>query len=334
MSEERLKVDISALAIVKVFLVAIAFVLLYWVRDVILMIFISLILAAAFQPVIKSWSKKIGKTLAVLLLLSIFVLILVGLYYMVVPLLVDQVKQLVQDAPSYIDKFNAFRDHTPSIQNWLDQIAGKLSSSVPNVIGFTTSIIGGIVSFITVIILTIYFLIDEQSFSSLGQNVLSGEKKDDFLAVLRKVSVKIGNWLRGQLLLCFVIGAIVYIGLLIIGVPYALTLAVVSGILEIVPIVGPVISGIVAAILAYSVSPVLALIVIGYFIIVQQLENNLLVPKIMQRAIGLPPAIIIVGILVMGNLMGTIGALLAVPVLGIIYVLFEERKAIKEVFSK
>jgi len=334
MSEERQKVDISTLSIVKVFLVAIMFVLLYWVRDVLLMVFISLILAASFQPIVKTWSKKIGKTLAVLLLLAIFLLIITGFFYMIAPLLIDQVKQLVADFPSYSDKFIAFRDHTPSIQKWLDSFSTTLSNSVGNLINLTVSVIGGVVTFFTIIILTIYFLLDDKSFSGLGQNVLTSEKADDSLVVLKKVSVKLGNWLRGQLLLGLIIGIIVYIGLIAMEVPYALTLAVVSGVLEIVPIVGPFVSGIIAAIIAYSVSPILAAIVVIFYLVVQQVENNLLVPKIMQKAIGLPPAIIIVGILVMGKLMGVIGALLAVPVLGILYVLFEERKDIKAIFSK
>lgn len=334
MSENRVKLEISFLTIVKVFLVAIMFVLLYWVRDILLMVFVSLILAASFQPIVKTWSQKIGKTLAVLLLLAIFLLIITGFFYMIVPLLVDQIKQIVADFPAYADKFIAFRDHTPSIQKWLDSFSATLSNSVGNVINLTLSVIGGVVTFFTIIILTVYFLLDDRSFSDLGQNVLTSEKADDSLVVLKKVSVKLGNWLRGQLLLGLIIGIISYIGLILMEVPYALTLAVVSGVLEIVPIVGPFISGIIAAIIAYSVSPILAAIVVVFYIVIQQLENNLLVPQIMQKAIGLSPAIIIVGILVMGKLMGIIGALLAVPIMGIVYVLFEERREIKAIFSK
>lgn len=331
---ERVKVDISILTIVKIFLVAIIFVLLYWVKSVLLLVFISLILAAAFQPAVRSWSKRVGKTIAVLFLLALFLLVIVGFFSLVVPLLISQIKQLIADLPAYVDRFQAFRAHTPSIQQWLDSASSNLSSSVGNVVNLTVSFVGGIVSFFTVIILTIYFLLDEKSFSNLPQNVFSEEKVGDAVMIIRKVSVKLGNWLRGQILLGIIIALLVYIGLSIMNVPYALTLAVISGVLEIVPIVGPFISGTIATLIAYSVSPVLALVVIVFYLIIQQLENNLLVPKIMQKAIGLPPAIIIVGILVFGNLMGTIGALLAVPILGIIYVLFEERQAIRQIFTK
>lgn len=331
---ERVKVDISILTIVKIFLVAIIFVLLYWVREVLLLVFISLILAAAFQPVVQNWSKKVGKTIAVLFLLAIFIFLVAGFFFLVVPLLVEQIKQLIEQLPVYIDKIQAFRAHTPSIQRWIDSVSGALSGTVGNVVNLTVSFIGGLISFFTIIILTIYFLLDEKAFSSLGQNVISEEKVSDAIMVIKKVSVKLGNWLRGQMLLGLIIAILVYIGLSIMDVPYALTIAVISGVMEIIPIVGPFISGSIAALIAYPVSAILALVVIIFYLIIQQVENNLLVPKIMQKAIGLPPAIIIVGILVFGNLLGTIGALLAVPILGIIHVIFEERRAIKAIFTK
>ena len=313
---------------------AIIFVVLYWVRSVLLLVFISLILAAAFQPVVHSWSKKVGKTIAVLFLLAIFIFLVAGFFFLVVPLLVEQIRQLIEQLPVYIDKIQAFRTHTPSIQRWIDSASGTLSSTVGNVVNLTVSFVGGLISFFTIIILTVYFLLDEKAFSSLGQNVISEEKISDAIMVIKKVSVKLGNWLRGQMLLGLIIAILVYVGLTIMDVPYALTIAVISGVLEIIPIVGPFISGTIATLIAYPVSPVLAIIVIIFYLIVQQIENNLLVPKIMQKAIGLPPAIIIVGILVFGNLLGTVGALLAVPILGIIHVLFEERLAIKAIFTK
>ncbi len=331
---ERVKVDISFLTVIKVILVAVLFVLLYWTRAVLLMIFISLILAAAFQPVVRSWSKKVGKTIAVLFLLAIFLVLISGFVSMVVPLLVAQTKQLIADLPAYINRFQAFRAHTPSVQHWLDSASNSLSNSLGNVVNLTVSFVGGVISFFTIIILTLYFLLDEKSFSNLRQNVADEEKVDGLITIIKKVSVKLGNWLRGQLLLCLIMGALIYIALSIVGVPYALTIAAISGVLEIVPIVGPFISGLIAALIAYSVSPISSIIVVLIYLTLSQIEANFLVPKIMQKAIGLPPAIIIVGILIFGNLLGLIGALLAVPIMGIIYVLFEERQEIRQIFTK
>lgn len=331
---EKIKVDISVLSIIKVFLVALGFVLLFWIREILLMVFISLILAATFQPIVKSWSKKVGKTLAMLLFLSLILLVISGFFYLLVPLLIEQIHQLIIQMPAYIERVIAFQADTPSFQRWLETATSTLSNSVGNVVNLTISFLGGLVSFFTIIILTIYFLADDNYFSNLRQSSISEEKANAVIVVVKKVSVKLGQWLRGQFLLGLIITLISYVGLLIIGTPYALTLAVISGILEIIPIVGPFIAGAIAALIAYSVSPLTAIIVIVFYLVIQQVENNLLVPKIMQKAIGLPPAIIIVGILVLGKLMGFIGVLLAVPILGILYVLFQERSAIKEIFAK
>lgn len=332
--KEKVEVNISSASIVKVFIIAFMFVLLYWTREALLTIFISLIFAAALHPIVKSWSKKIGKNLAVISLLLVFIALMVGFVYLVVPLLVEQTKQLVAAMPDYVSRFQAFRAHTPVIQNWISSISSNISSTAGNFVGVTLGFIGGLVSFFTIIILTLYFLIDEKFFTNWGYSIASEEKVKSLYTVIKQVSLKIGGWLRGQMILGLVIAIIVYIGLSIIKVPYALTLAVISGLLEIVPIIGPFISGTIAAIIAFSVSPITSLIVVVFYIVVQQLENNLLVPKIMQKAVGLPPAIIIVSILIFGKLMGTIGALLAVPIVGIISVLFDEREEIKKIFDR
>lgn len=332
--KEKVEVNISSASIVKVFIIAFMVVLLYWTREALLTIFISLIFAAALQPIVKSWSKKIGKNLAIVSLLLIFVALMIGFFYLIVPLLVEQTKQLIAATPDYISRFQAFRAHTPVIQNWIASVSGNISSAAGNVVGVTLGFVGGLVSFFTIIILTLYFLADEKFFTNWGYSIISEEKVKSVYTVIKQVSLKIGGWLRGQMLLGLIITILVYIGLSIIKVPYALTLAVISGLLEIIPIIGPFISGTIAALIAFSVSPISALIVVIFYLVVQQIENNLLVPKIMQKAVGLPPAIIIVAILIFGKLMGTIGALLAVPLVGIISVLIEEREEIKKIFDR
>ena len=331
---EKIKIDISATTIVKIFLIAFVFFLLFWLREILLLIFISLILAAAFQPVVKKWSMKIGKPLSVILLLLIFVSLLVGFVYMIVPPLVEQTRQLIDNLPDYINRFQSFRSHFPVVERWISSISASLTNAAGSFISITAGFFGGIVSFFTVIILTLYFLADEKFFTNLGHGIFPEGKIDDIIDVVKKISIKIGAWLRGQMALGFIIGVIVYIGLSIINVPYALTLAVIAGVLEIVPVIGPFIAGALSTLIALTISPLTAVFVAIFYLIVQQLENNVLVPKIMQKAVGLPPAIIIVALLIFGKLLGLLGAILAVPILGIIFVLFEERATLKAIFSK
>ena len=132
--------------------------------------------------------------------------------------------------------------------------------------------------------------------------------------VFNRMQKKLGLWLRGQLILCLVIFILTYIGLLILGVKYALIIAVIAGLTEFIPYLGPVLGAIPAVFIAFTQSPTLALFTAILYIIIQQIENNFLVPKIMQKAVGLNPIVSIVAIMIGFSVGGVVGALLSIPV--------------------
>lgn len=330
---DKIKLDVPVFTILKIIFVLFLLYIVYAVRDILVLLFIVFILVAALRPTVKKWEKSIGKPLSVLILFVITVLIIAGFISIVVPPLIEQTRALIDYIPEGTSRFVALKAKFPSIERGITNIAQNLGNMSGNFISITTSIFGGIVSFFTVIILTFYILLDERFFSSFLLT-MSSEKRNDLLSVGQKITQKIGSWLNGQLLLGLAVGLIVFIGLSIIGLPYALTLGVVAGVLEFIPVIGPIISGVVAALIALTISPITAIIVVIFYIIVQQLENNLLVPKIMQKAVGLPPAIIIIAILLGSKLLGVIGALLAVPISGVIYVVAQEWETIKTIGRK
>jgi predicted PurR-regulated permease PerM len=305
--------------------------LLYLIRGVLLLVFVVLILVAALRPIIKKWEKSIGRPLSILSIFLIILAITVGFIYLIIPPLVEQSRQLITNIPDYLDKVSILRSHFPAIEKGLSAITDSAGQLTGRFLSITANIFNGIVAFFTVIILTIYSLIDEKRFLKFAQSIIPNDKKDYVLSLSNKVSEKIGDWLGGQIILGFVIGILSFLGLSIIGLPYALTLAVIAGLLEIVPIVGPIISGILAALVALTVSPITAIIVVVFFIVLQQIENNFLVPKIMQKALGLPPAIIILAILIGGKLLGIIGGLLAVPVAGVLYLIVQEWQTVRKI---
>jgi len=131
-----------------------------------------------------------------------------------------------------------------------------------------------------------------------------------------------------------IIFLIVYIGLTIIGIPYALVLAIIAGILEIVPTVGPIIAGAIAALVALTISPLAALLVIILFLAVQMLENTFIVPKVMQKAIGVSPVVIILAIIAGAKLLGVVGAIISIPIAASISVLIMEWPTISKIFAK
>lgn len=333
--EERAKIDISVATIIKLVVVLFSIYLLYLIRDVVVLLFVVFILVSSLGPIVNSWSKRIGKPLSILSISLIFIGLLVGFIYLIVPPFINETGQLVANFPSYLEKLSALKGQLPSLNSTFANISQSLGGITGNFFAITAILFGGISSFIMMVILTIYFLADEKILSKLAAYVIPPDKREDVIQISQKISEKVGNWVRGQLLLCLVMGIIAFIGLSLIGVKYALTLAVLTALLEFVPIIGPLISGAVAALIALTtVSPLAAVIVVAFFILASQAENSFLVPKIMQKAVGLPPAIIIIAILIGSKLIGIFGALLAVPISGIVYVLIQEWQTIRKVLSK
>ena len=325
----KVSLDVPVWTIIKIVLVGVAFYIAFLLKDVLALLLIVGILSAAFRPIVKKWATKIGNTFAVLLLSLIIILFITGFIYIVIPPLMDQTRQLIAGFPGYIVQYAALKSHFPSLTNAIISYTQNLGSYTGSVISFTTSLIGGIANFFTIIILTLYVLLDQKFYYKI-ETFIPEDRRDSVIQLIRKITLKIGDWLRGQLLLGLIMGTLTFIGLSIIGVPYALTLGVAAGILELLPIIGPVVAGLLAILVALTVSPVTAIFTAALAIVLQQLENAFVAPKVMQKAVGLPPAIIIVAVLIGGKLLGLAGALLAVPTAAIAYVIVQEWSSIRK----
>ena len=331
--KEKIRIDVPFPTMLKIVLTILLFYFFYVIRDVLLILFIVVILVAGLRPTVNKWAKKIGRTFSVLILLVILLSILAVFIYIIVPPMVDQIRQLASNFPEYIRRFAAFRSQVPYVEKITNTIAQSLGGYAGNFVSFATSVFGGLVTFLLVVVLTIYVLIDDHVFTGAIKSLVPANKRDEVIELVNKLSDKIGDWLRGQLLLCLIMGTLVFAGLSIIRVPYALTLGVLAGLLEMIPIIGPVTVCTLSALVALSIHPITAVIVIVFYIVLHQLEDNLVVPKVMQRVIGLPPAILIISMLVGARLMGLVGTALALPVAGIIYVIFQEWDVIKSIFK-
>lgn len=335
--EQKLKVDISITALLKIVAVFLGLYLIYLVRDVLALLFITIIIVAAISPIIDSLTKYMKRGLAVAIVFLVMIAAIAGVLYAIIPPLVEQSQQLAKNVPGYIEKlapyYKAAKDYLPSLQSSFDKISSGLASASGNIFSATAGIFGGIVSLITVIVLCFYFLIDEKAFKTSFFALVPKEKQDDVTEISRKLISKVGDWLRGQITLGLVVGFVDFIGLLIIGLPYALTLGLISAIFEIVPVIGPVVSGAIAAIVALTISPVKALFVILLYIVVQQLENHILVPQIMKKAVGLSPVIIIIAVVTGAKLLGVAGALLAIPIAAVISVIAQDWDIVKRIFK-
>lgn len=300
---------------VLVFLGIVAALWLTWlVLDIILMLFVALVLSLTLEPFVEWLTKKgvprpasvIGTVLAVLALF-----VAVG-SVAIVPF--QQLSKLAGNLPNYIENLS----NLPVVDAYQlqinDAIFNQLSQTTGNIVSATWGAFSGLLSVLVVIVFTVYMLLDFDNLRNKFIKLFAKKYQNDVKIVMNRIEVKLGGWLRGQVLLMVIIGFATYLGLLLLGVDYALALALIAGILEIVPIIGPVLSAVPALIVAFAISPLTGLGVLGLYILIQQLENHLVVPKVMQKAVGFNPLVTIVALMVGGNLLGLIGAILAVPI--------------------
>ena len=293
------------------------------IRGILIALFVSYILMASIEPYAQALKRaRVPSALAVIIPYLFAVIILALILLSLVPFLVSQIQILLSRFPSYLSSDVRFLGIPIGAVN-LDEIAAKeLGNIGENVIAFTSRIFGGLVSVISIFAVSFYLLLYRET---VRENFVSLFSKPT-QAKVRKITLlaeeKLGGWLRGQLVLSGFIGVVTWVALTILGLEFALPLAVIAGLLEIVPTIGPIIAAIPAIIVALNISFPMALIVgVAYFLI-QLLENNILVPRIMQRAVGLNPIVIIIGIIIGGKLLGVPGALLAIPFISLLVVIY------------
>jgi len=333
---EKTKLEIPIWEIVKVILVIVGFGILFLIRDVVALFFVVLILTATFSPVVKTWSKYIGRILSIILLFLIFALAAGAVIYFLIPPMITQTALLANNIPAYIStiNFETLHVYAPDIRQFLQGISSNLGTISSNVFSFTAGVFNGIVTLIMIFVLTFYMLVDESNIKKFVSSLFTPDHKENAVAVINKIATKVGGWFRGQMILALVIFLLSYVGLTIIGIPYALVLAIIAGILEIVPTVGPIIAGAIAALVALTISLLTTLLVIIFFLVIQMLENTFIVPKVMQKAVGISPVVIILAIIAGAKLLGIVGAIISIPIAASISVLIIEWPTISKMFSK
>ena len=320
-------ISISTGTILKIIAIFVVLWFVWFVRDILAVIFVALLLAALIDPIADWFSKKkIPRSLAVLLVYFVLLLILAFVIFMLIPPVIEQTTALLtnfgysEQVAEYFDKFQTLTFGEEGVANNLGQLTDSLRSVFATLSGF----IGGIAAMVIVLVLAFYMVVEEQAARNFFKSIAPSKYQPHLAQLFNKMQHKIGSWLRGQLILGLIVGIVAYVGLTILGVQYALVLAIMAGLFENVPYIGPVAAAIPAVILALLQDPVKGVMVAVLYILIQWLENNILVPKIMQKVTGLNPIVSIVALLVGLKIAGIIGAILAVPVATMVAVLLED----------
>jgi len=323
------KIEISTTTIIKFIAIILGLWATYYILDVLVLLFIVVLLTIALQPsVTKLTSWGVPKVLSILIVFVAMAAVFGLAVYIIIPSLVTQISELAQNAPTYINKVTNFSASfsAKGTQQILDTISGSLSKLTEGFFGAIIALFGGVISVLTVLVLTFYMLLDEGGIKKALINLIPQKNRARFAVMAQHIVVKMGLWIRGQLTLMIIVGIVTALAMQIIGVPYALSLGVAAGILEIIPVIGPIVAGLLAVLIAIAAGMAIwkIAIVVALYIIIQQLESQLLVPKIMQKAMGVSPIVVIIAILIGGKLLGVGGAILAIPIVGILSVLLQE----------
>lgn len=332
MKEEKVTLDISFNALLKILVVVLGVIFIYAIRDIVVDVFIVLVFVASLSPIIKGWSKSMPRPLALTLMFALIISVICLIIYLIVPPLVGQLQGLTETLQSYFtggsSRLTLPDQYVNIITGQIDKIGSALSNGIFKT---TTSVINGFIAFITILVLTFYLLADQSSFTKFILEYLPINRKEQIIKTLGEVGEKMGLWLRGQLTLMVIIGLIDGLIVMFLGVPYALALGLWAGLTEAIPYIGPLLGMIAALVVAFATTGniVIPLIILVSFMLVQQLEAHFLVPNIMGKAVGLSPVIIILAVLIGGKLFGLTGIILAVPAAATLAVLIKEWPKLK-----
>lgn len=331
MDDRKFVIEFSPKTILWVIAAVLSLWLVVALKDVILTVVLAFILAMAISPLVDFLQKKkVPRALSVAGVILATIGLVVLVIRLVVPPFASELSNILANRTEYVLKITgylqnlnpALRDNvTAALNNFLDSFGGL------NMSGFLTGAKGffsGLIEVIVVFVLCFYLLLENKGVEGAVVAYVPKQHQKRVLSIYRKISSKMTSWLRGQVILGLIIFAISLVGLSILKVNYALTLAILAGLLEVLPIIGPLVAGGLAVLIALTQSPILALIVLAFYILIQQLENHILVPQVMKKSLGLNPIAVILAIIIGGKLLGFVGILIAVPIAAAIGVLLEE----------
>ena len=306
------KIEISYRTIVFTVLFLLFLWAIFLIRDLILLLFIAVIVMTVFDPMVQALTRlRIPKGLSILssyvLVFAVFGFIVAG----VVPPLISETSSLVAGLPKYLENLSL----TPAVSDQiLTEVLTKLGNIPGQLLKVGISLFSNVFGIITVLVFAFYMLLSRDKLDEQLALFFGEDRKAEFRKLIDELEKRLGGWARGQLLLMFLIAIANFIGLSLLKVPYALPLALLAGVLEIVPFLGPIIAAVPAAIIGFGISLPVGIGVIIMAFAIQQIEGSFLIPRVFQKSTGLSPIITLLALAIGGRLAGISGVLISVPI--------------------
>ena len=330
--QKNISINITTGTIVKIILFLLLFYILYLLLDLVLVVLTAVVIASSIEPATKWFGKyKIPRIPAVLFVYVSVIAIFIGIFYLFIPPIFNEVSNLSATLPKYVSSISsaetiplASNTGTQNIVTGLSKtfsIEQAIKSVQTAIAGFSSSlfqtiskIFGGVFSLLLIIIISFYLAVQEKGIENFLRVITPAKQEEYVIGLWKRSQNKIGKWMQGQLLLALLIGILVYLGLTVLGVQYALILALFAALAELIPVFGPIIAATPAVLLGFLDSATLGLMVTGLYLIIQQFENHLIYPLVVRKVIGVPPLLVILALIVGGKLAGFLGVLLSVPI--------------------
>lgn len=298
------------------------------VANIITYVFAAMFIALGLDPVVSFLEKRnLKRPLAILTVVVVFFGIVGALIWAVTPSLVRQTANFIEQAPVILNGISQF--------DWIvrldEQFGGVISNSLNSAGTFLgdsknwPSMLGGVVSVglsifngffagLIIVILSIYFMASLDSFKQWIYKLVKAKNRKNFVNISEQIANSVGRYVMGQMTIAFINATLAFVMMSVVGVPFSLLLAFIVFILALIPLVGPVTGAVIVSLVALSASPATALVAAIYYAIYLQLEAYLISPRVMRKAVDVPGAVVVVGALAGGALLGVLGALVAIPV--------------------
>jgi predicted PurR-regulated permease PerM len=287
------------------------------------LLFAAIVVAEALAPVVERLARRMPRGVAVSLVYLILIALVVALLWILIPNITEQARSISDEIPAFAEEVqNRIESWNVSGgQDFLNTISQGIGQFASALVTFSTTLVSSVAQIVLVAFMSAYWLMSRSSFFKFIRSLAPEEQHDAVDGTLDAFSETVGGYIRGVVISAILTGTLSFIGLSIIGVDYALVLALVAAFGEFLPILGPILVAVPAVLVALFNSPVQAVIVAVFYLVLQQIESNIIMPNVMSNQADVPPLLTIVAISAGGTIGGILGALIAIPLAGVLKVM-------------
>ena len=321
---QKFLLDISWTSIAKVALAVFVLYLLYLTGELLILVLFAVIISVLFSPAVDFVvAKRVPRSLAVVAIYGFTFGLLGFLIYLAMPVFVYEIREFTQVLPDYFAKFGPslkllglkafsnFESFSANLEKYLIGISANIFSAI-------FSIFGGIFSTLFVITVSIFISLERQPVENAVRLLAPPGQKQRALEIWHKAKLKVGGWFLSRLVASLFVGLATYLALAVLNVEFAISLSLLGGLLNLIPYLGPIISGIFIFLLPGLANPMLGFLAFLAFALIQQIENNIMSPVLTRRFVGISPAVTLIAFAIGANLWGILGSILTIPLVAVI----------------